>query len=244
MFQLLKYLLSTCNDNSRTWAVHVRHLAKMYGLPDPLVMLNGTPPSKESWKGDITTLITAHHEKQFRDAALTNSKMEWLNISLLGLQGKAHPMFHGVSTADQVKKLYPVLKMLAGDYLTYDLKSRQGGGGSPSCRLCNSPIENLQHVLSCPSTAEPRLRIQHELKSLLCDTNHNHLQTLSENQFHGLATDEKTFTQFCVDCTSFNLPEVYRISINDARLTEIFKITRDLCFSVHSDRLRQLKAKQ
>ena len=80
IFQLTKFLLSTCNDNSRTWAVHVRHLAKMYGLPDPLVMLNGTPPSKDSWKGDINTLITAYHEKQLRDAAATNSKMTWLNV--------------------------------------------------------------------------------------------------------------------------------------------------------------------
>ena len=148
IFQLTKFLLSTCNDNSRTWAVHVRHLAKMYGLPDPLVMLNGTPPSKDSWKGDINTLITAYHEKQLRDAAATNSKMTWLNVSMLGLQGKPHPIFRDVSTADQVRKLYPVLKMLSGEYLTFDLKSRQGTGGSPSCRLCHFPVENLQHVLS------------------------------------------------------------------------------------------------
>ena len=93
LFQLVKTLLSISTDNSRTWAVHVRHLARMYGLPDPLAMLESPPPSKNSWKGDITTIITSYHEKQMRSAANSNSKMEWLNVSMTGLQGKSHPIF-------------------------------------------------------------------------------------------------------------------------------------------------------
>ena len=214
----------------------------MYGLADPLVLLNGAPPSKESWKGDTTTLITSHHEKQLRDAASNNSKMEWFNVNMLGLDGKVHPIFRDISTAEQVKKLYPVLKMLSGDYLTSDLKHRQGGGGSPSCRLCSFPVENLQHVLSCPATAEPRMRIQTELKDLLCASTSNHAKTLSDNQFLDLMSNTKLFTQFCVDCTSFNLPEVYRINFNDDKVTKIFSVTRDLCYSVHTARLRLLKS--
>ena len=205
-------------------------------------MLNGTPPSKDSWKGDINTLITAYHEKQLRDAAATNSKMTWLNVSMMGLQGKPHPIFRDVSTADQVRKLYPVLKMLSGEYLTFDLKSRQGTGGSPSCRLCHFPVENLQHVLSCPATSEPRIRIQREMKDILCDTSNTHTKSLSESQFQDLVADTKSFAQFCVDCTSFNLHEVYRLNLNDPRLSQVFKVTRDLCYATHIERLRQLKA--
>ena len=131
--------------------------------------------------------------------------------------------------------------MLSGEYLTFDLKSRQGTGGSPSCRLCHFPVENLQHVLSCPATSEPRIRIQREMKDILCDTSNTHTKSLSESQFNDLVADTKSFAQFCVDCTSFNLPDSVRININDARLPTIFSVTRDMCYSVHVTRLTKLK---
>ena len=37
--QILKYLLANSPDNSRTWAVNLRHLSKMYKLEDPLSSL-------------------------------------------------------------------------------------------------------------------------------------------------------------------------------------------------------------
>ena len=33
IFQIVKYLLETSSENSRTWAVHIRHLSQKYGLP-------------------------------------------------------------------------------------------------------------------------------------------------------------------------------------------------------------------
>ena len=223
----------------------------MYGLPDPLAMLESPPPSKNSWKGDITTIITSYHEKQMRSAASSNSKMEWLNVSMSGLQGKSHPIFRDITTADQVKKLYPVLKMLTGDLYTYDLKYKQGGGTSPHCRLCGHPVENLQHVFSCPSTSEPRLRVQSELKSILCNSGNDkqinamyHTKILTTAQFDDLISDPRTFTQFCVDCTSFNLPDDIRVNVSDVRLSQIFRTTRDMCYSIHMERLRKLKELQ
>ena len=154
--RLVRHLLSTSKDNSRTWSIHVRHLAEMYGLPDPLTLLEQTPPTKDSWKGDVATAITSYHEKKLREAAADNSKMEWLNVSMTGLSGKCHPIMADVATAREVQKLRPALKMLAGDYLTYEVKSRQVSGSS-HCRLCQDPVESLTHVLTeCPSTSEPR----------------------------------------------------------------------------------------
>ena len=48
--QIVKYLLKESSDNSRTWAMHVRHLSKMYCLEDPLLCLSRDPPSKSEYK--------------------------------------------------------------------------------------------------------------------------------------------------------------------------------------------------
>ena len=44
---------------------------------------------------------------------------------------------------------------------------------------------------------------------------------LTEEQFTTLITNENFLTQFLVDVTSFNLPNVYKASFQDSRLRNI-----------------------
>ena len=37
IFEIVKYLLETSTENSRTWSINLRHISKMYGLEDPLI---------------------------------------------------------------------------------------------------------------------------------------------------------------------------------------------------------------
>ena len=118
IFDIVRHLLAVSPENSRTWSVHVRLLSRLYGLPDPLLLLDQPPPPKSTWKENITTTITAYHERRLRELASENSKMKWFNVSLLGLRGKCHPLLNDVTTAHEVKKLRCQLKMLCGDLFT------------------------------------------------------------------------------------------------------------------------------
>ena len=238
IYELVKHLLAVSLENSRTWSVHVRHLARLYGLPDPLCLLDQPPPAKSSWKEDVNTAITAYHERELRELAEENSKMKWFNVSMLGLQGKPHPLLQDVVTAHEVKKLRCQLKMLCGDFYCYSIKA-ENTGGSPHCRLCLAPVEDLPHVLStCSAMGELRQTIVRELEATLTFQSHKlFAKVLTSEEFLQLVTSEDLFTQFLVDPTSFNLPDKYRININDAKLTQINKITRHLCYSVNQQRL-------
>ena len=66
-------------------------------------------------------------------------------------------------------------------------------------------------------------------------------KVLTSEEFHQLVTSEDLFTQFLVDPTSFNLPDKYRINLDDAKLTQINKIARHLCYSVSQQRLQKLR---
>ena len=130
----------------------MRHLARLYSLPDPLLLLDQPPPPKSSWKEDINTAITAYHERMLREMAETNSKMKWFNVSMLGLQGTCHPLLDDVVTAHEVKKLRCQLRMLCGDFYSFSVKAEQTGN-SPHCRLCKAPVEDLPHILaSCTAS--------------------------------------------------------------------------------------------
>ena len=56
--------------------------------------------------------------------------------------------------------------------------------------------------------------------------------------FH-IFTDHLLLTQFILDCTSFNLP--YRVNYSDPKSSEIFKLSRYLCFHINKTRLQKLK---
>ena len=140
-------------ENSGTWAIHLCHISLKYGLPDPSECLTKDPPLKSSYKEHIQTTICAYYENSLRMKAENNSSMLYLNESLTGLRGKRHPALSNIITTYEVKKARIHIKMLVGDYLTYETKANQSGG-SPHCRCCPDPhpnqliTEDLKHILT------------------------------------------------------------------------------------------------
>ena len=82
-----------CEISSTTWANHLRLLCMQYNLPDPLDLLQQKPVSKSAWKELTWTKVTVFAEREWRQMASTNSKMEFLNVQLHGLSGKPHPLY-------------------------------------------------------------------------------------------------------------------------------------------------------
>ena len=231
-FGILKYLLENSCENSRTWAIYLRQISQMYGLEDPLDCLNRDPPSKSQYKELILTTITAFHEQELRNAAVQKEKMPYLNVSITGLKGKLHPAVTNVFTTHAVKKMRPHIKMLSGNYLTFEEKSLQSGG-SPFCRLCIdvSEPESLKHLISkCEGTLEIRSRIITKMNNLCHDA--------------GLNIDLKSFSnellvQFVLDPSSLNLKN--RVSINHPVLPSLFQISRDFCYSIDRKRIKVIQ---
>ncbi len=236
---IVKYILTTSNDNSRTWSIHLRHLSRMYGLPDPLTLLQQDPWPKSNWKETVMTKITAFHEKKLREENSDNSKMKYLNISVTGLRGRHHAVLSSMITTHDVTKARPAIKMVAGDYYTYGSRAIQCGG-SARCRLCQAPFENLEHLLSsCPSTEVTRERIKGEIINLLtCAATIDKTSDL-ESKIPHIFKNPSNFTQFILDPTSLNLGHL-RITNNDPVLPPLIKLNRDLCYGVHRERLLKL----
>ena len=167
--------------------------------------------------------------------AKTNSRMKYLNVSLSGLRGRHHPALNNIITTLDVKKSRIHLKMLAGDYLTYEVKANQSGG-SAHCRCCPlpSPTENLAHILkSCVAYCDIRQRVSSEYEQL-CQ------EAMFSIPYKQIVTDDETFCQFVLDPASFNLKD--RVNINDPVLDKIFKLSRDYCFAINAERMRILNS--
>ena len=131
----------------------------------------------------------------------------------------------------------PHLKMLSGDYFCNDSIARDRGGDS-RCRLCPSSPgipETITHILTeCRGTTEPRARIWPELLNVTT-------QLFPENKLLQATHSNSISAQFVLDCTSLNLPNNYRLDITHPGIADIFRVARQYCYAVSSERLRKLK---
>ena len=238
IYSIVKYLLETTKTNSRTWAAHIRYLSVKYDIPDPLQCLNSDPPPKSYYKEFIHTKISAYFEKYMRDKASQSSCMQYLNVSLTGLRGKNHPVLLGLVTTHEVKKAKIHIKMLAGDFLTYQIKADRSGG-SPLCRSCPETApenENLAHILTqCYAYLDIRERIFPEYSNV-CKA------TKSEICFEDILRRQDSLCQFILDPTSLNLEE--RVNIKDPALPDLLKISRDYCYAINSRRMNIINSKK
>ena len=129
------------------------------------MFLNSEPMNKSNFKEMIQTRILVCHEKELRTRALSIGQMRYLNVSVSGLNGKCHPSLLNIMTSHEVRQMRPHIKMLAGDYPTYSIQAAQSDG-SPHCRLCFAPIDNIEHVVaSCNATADSHCKLAHQTTS-------------------------------------------------------------------------------
>ena len=57
-----------------------------------------------------------------------------------------------------------------------------------------------------------------------------------------LKNNTNALTQYIIDCTSLNLENDFRVSLNDPMMTEIYLTARHMVNAIHHSRTRQLKA--
>ena len=233
IFKITKYLLENCPLNSHTWARHIKNLSVMYDMEDPLKLLCQPPPSKSEFRNIVHTKITVYHEKKLRAAAIKNSKMAYLNVSIKGLNGRPHPALSGIVTTQSVQKSRAHIKMLTDDLYTYEKKSKYQGGSS-QCMLCSSEnSEDLVHILTvCKTYEDTRSRVLFQME-ILC------LRAKSDICFKNILSDKTKLAQFILDCTSLNLEN--RISEQDEICPLLFNLARDLCYSIMKRRNLEIK---
>ena len=108
----------------------------------------------------VQTLQLAYHKRKLRQLAKDNSKMAYLNVQLLGLSGRPHPVLPDIHTTQDVKKLCVHIKLLPRDFLTGESASKDQHQLCPASPLCSAPVETISHVLvQCKALSNPPHRV-------------------------------------------------------------------------------------
>ena len=157
--------------------------------------------------------------------------MKYLNVQLLGLSGRPHPVIQHIQTTQDSKKLRLHLK-----FLTCDLYNYSTGVNQP-CPHCNLPVtdQNEHALVSCQAFSDIRGRIFPELMNTV-------LQVPPTSQILLYNIEPTVMTQFILDCASPNLPGSIHVPVHNPRISEIYRVSRDWCYVIGREKCRLLKA--
>ena len=161
--------------------------------------------------------------------------MIYLNVQLSGLSGAPHPSLKNITTTQDVKKLHLHLKFLTCDFMTNEKLSLDQPSVSPACNLCQAPVDSIEHVLAvCRATNDVRSRLLPDLLNIVSKVQPS--CSLLKN-----TASADILTQFILDCTSLNLPDSFRIPAHNPDISEVFRFSRDFCFSISNEQSCLLK---
>ena len=207
-------------------------MSKVWPSLSTLSLLQTPAWPKKDWDTLVKTRIVSWHERNLRNDAVSNSKMQFLNVQLYGLSGRSHPALQGIMTTQDAKKLRLHLKFLTCDFMSNKRLSLDQPNISSACSLCNALLDSTSHILvSCRSTSDVRSRLWPELMNTVAA-----VQPMSK--ILDPNPPPELLTLFILDCSSFNLPCSIRIPAHNPKISAIYRVARDWCFGIASERFR------
>ena len=234
LHRIAKEALIHSDNKDKSWFGQIRSLCYMYGLPNPLSLLNAPPP-KDHFKKILKLKIADLWQSKLRFEAQKLKSLKYFYPEFMSIT-HPHPILTTAGTAYEVNKMITQLRMLSGRYRVGSLLRHFSPTHSGMCELCESETEDLPHLLvpRCP-------KLQNRREALL-EFSFSVLSKSEEaiNIFNKLmASNEHTQVQFLLDCSVFS--EVIHASQKDSEILSIlFKVTRTWCYSMHRARLKLL----
>ncbi|MEW8548000.1 MAG: reverse transcriptase domain-containing protein [Candidatus Thiodiazotropha sp.] len=229
--RLAKRQLEIKSFSSHSWFVAVKKVLVKYDLPDAVELIQA-PPGKFFWKRQCNRSINDYWKDRIISQAKLYSSLKYLSKSFK--IGKCHPAVkpHDLSIRD-INRIPVMNKILTGTYIlqTNRVKFNQNEV-NPTCQLCNSTDETLQHfVIDCKYLKSVRDPVLFDIKKLIKDL----LEICPEAARYSLL-------QLIVDCgVVSDLYPVKDLNQLSECIDLIYYHSRRLLFVLHAERYKKLE---
>ena len=233
--QIARYVLTTAKDNDKSWFVSIRKICSQYNLPHPLTLLNN-PLSKESSKKLFKNNVQDYWQSEFRLKSSSLDSLNYFKTEFMSLS-RPHPLWTTCgNNSYEVSKAVIQARFLSGRYRCEKLTSHfTSTKSSPLCSICpDGSIGSVEHILLFCSALED---VRSQLLANLQKNESISKETKQIIQFN-FTLSTSTKVQLLIDPSV--LPDVIRETQNGNYdlIEEMFRFTRNWCFSIHRQRLK------
>ena len=188
--------------------------------------------SKGQWKIKTKTAVKKYWSETLRLEATEKSTIQYCNISCLGI-GQTHPVWDSLeSTRLEVRRGVVKSRIITGTYIVQSTRAKFNQYQIDStCPLCHLEEEDIIHMLlRCSVLHSVRKGPFRTLKDYV-------ISRTSETFWKSFFFSTKiNITRLIIDCSQ--IEELH--SVKDIDLLYIERLTRNLCFAIHTERLKKL----
>ena len=230
-FILLAKRQSLFHDSEgRSFFTRVKHILAKYELPD-IDSICDTDISKEQWKINTKNTIRKYWTERLCEEAAEKSTLHNCNISCLQI-GKTHPVWDSLeSTRLEVRRGVVKCRILTGTYIVQTIRSKFNQYQVDSkCPLCHMEDEDITHMLL-------RCSVLHSVRKepfiLLKDYVISRTNTVF---WRKVFPTKASLVKLIIECGQ--KAELH--SVQNIDLTHIERLSRNLCFAIHAERLKKL----
>ena len=215
--------LAIKDTRSRSWFVQVSNDLSKYGLPDAHEILN-QPPSKSSWKDQVTTAVNEFWYQKLREDARLKSSLKYINWE----HTKSLDPHHVWSTTNlnvkDVQRAAVKVRLMTGTYSLQEKKSKYYPGTDASCPLCRQAPETLRHfLLACEDLQWVREHHMQRIQEAV-------VSCYSEAVWDALVWNQQLMVQLILDCT---VDGILPTPPDSLQLVVIESAARRYCYALH-----------
>ena len=225
-------ILTSSKISCKSWFIQLRDICLQYQLPHPLKLLDN-PPSKDDLKKMVKARVLDYWETRLRGEASLLQSLIFFKPNFMSLS-KPHPIWTTTGgKPHEVAKAVQQARLLSGRYRTNELLKHWNHLQTGLCSApgCDSKETVTHIIIECRAYTN----IRQKLLSMWLSTHSQEVYTLV---LEALTSTKEYLTQFILDCSS--IPQVIKAKqkYGEVIFSEIFRLTRTWCFTLHRERLR------
>ena len=188
------------------------------------------PSSKEKWK-----TIVKYHQDKYWHRICSEDQSSKKSLDYLQIQEKPSFKPHNIwqcigNNPINVKTGEIKSRIVTQTYMLQTVRSRHNKTISPTCKLCDSADEDLEHfILVCVRHQCTRERHIQKIRSFLNKCKDGLFQDIIRH---------KMLLQVVIDCTHKTIN--YGFHMKRQQLRDLENLTRLFCYDLHTSRMKQM----
>ena len=227
MKELTERQIAVNLDNDLSYFNRIQDILNLYQLPSTDI-LKDSLSTKEQWKLQFKSAVHNYWTVKHRNEACEKSTLCFMNFEMTKV-GQTHTVWSSLeSSVAEVRKGIVKCRMVTGTYLLQTSKHKFNRTTiSATCNCCGLGDEDITHMLlECSALHVQRKLFFPKVRSIVC----NYIGTNKS-----IFRTKLNLVKLILDCTVF--PEFK----SQTQIKEVSKVTTELCYRLHLQRIHKLK---
>ncbi|MEW8090529.1 MAG: reverse transcriptase domain-containing protein [Candidatus Thiodiazotropha endolucinida] len=216
-------------DNNLSYFSRVQEILQLYQLPS-IDTLRDSLTTKDRWRYQFKTAVYNYWTVKLKNEACEKSTLRFMNFETTKVNYTHNVWSSMESSVTEVRKGIVKCRMLTGTYLLQTSKHKFSKTAvSATCECCGLGDEDITHMLlECSALHSQRKQFFPKVRSIVTEY-------IGVDQWNSIFSTKSNLVKLILDCT------VFPVLNSETQAREVTKVTTELCYRLHLQRIHKLK---